>query len=191
MSNLKSKFSILTGIISFLTLFSSNVFAGTGGTLVYAPVNTTVDPTSVPTLSGIMLVFMSLLLFAVGYRVAKQKNSKAGKLFMTLICVGALASGIGGAKMINEVTAADSDILLSNAGGGTVGIPQNVVSIFENSSGVTQKIISISLPGNCNGIYGSNPGVAECSVNLVLPQMNSCFLDCTNFGGGDGIGTPL
>lgn len=183
----KGTVSIVVGL--FLMLISSSVFAGTStnGLLTYVPIASNANPTDVPTLSGIMLIVMSLLLFVVGFRIAKQKNNKAGKFFMTLIGVTALATGFSGAKIISEVHAGGG-IFLSIAGGGSVPIPPNVVSIFNNNSGVTQKIINIALPPNCNGNYHNGFEVVECSVNLNLPNMNSCFIDCENFIGNDGIG---
>ncbi|MEE9326739.1 MAG: midcut-by-XrtH protein [Cocleimonas sp.] len=176
----KGTVSIVMGF--FLMLISSSVFAGSpvNGLLTYAPLASNANPTDVPTLSGIMLIVMSLLLFVVGFRIAKQKNSKAGKLFMTLISVTALATGFSGAKIISEVHAGLGGIFLSISGGGSVMIPPNVISVFNNNSGVTQKVISITLPPNCNGTAGGIADLAECTVNLNLPNSNSCFVDCEN-----------
>ncbi len=182
----KGTISILMGL--FLILISSSVFAGNGGNglLTYAPLANNTNPTDVPTLSGIMLIVMSLLLFVVGFRVAKQKNSKAGKFFMTMIGVTALVTGFSGAKMISEVHAGLGGIFLSVAGGGSASIPPDVISIFNNNSGVTQKIISIALPPNCNGTTEVISDFAECTVNLNIPNSDSCFIDCQNNDGGGG-----
>jgi len=84
------KFSI-PKLVSFLVLLFStgNVFAGSNvGTMTMS-----FSTTAVPSLSGAMLVVLSLLLFAIAFRTAKQKQNK--KFFVALVSSGALLAAIG------------------------------------------------------------------------------------------------
>ena len=81
-----------------LLMLSNAVFAGGAPGTISMTLNG--SPTAVPSLSGSMLIVLSLLLFAVAYKVAKQKN--ASKLFVTLIGVTVLSTGLSGVKIISE-----------------------------------------------------------------------------------------
>ncbi len=102
-----------------LLLLSNTVLAGGAPGTITMTLNG--SATAVPSLSGSMLIVLSLLLFVVAYKVAKQKN--ASKLFVTLIGVTVLSTGLSGVKIISE----------SFATGNT--LPQNDYSL-----GQTRKI---------------------------------------------------
>ena len=117
--NLQRMFSRLA-VFTVLFLSSSSVFAA-GGTVTFTAAN----PTAVPTLSGWMLIVLSLLLFSVAVKVSRQKgSSNAGKFFLLLLGVGVLSSGTGGVKLITEV----------NAGGATLVTINTPFTILGNSS---------------------------------------------------------
>ena len=47
----------------------------------------------VPTLSGFMLIILSVLLIVVAYKIAKQKSRHGGNLFLMLLGASALVMG--------------------------------------------------------------------------------------------------
>ncbi|MEB8432810.1 midcut-by-XrtH protein [Cocleimonas sp. KMM 6892] len=171
----KTSFSLLLCLTSI-----STAMAGSNGSLIYGPLN----PTAVPTLSGTMLIILSLLLFVVALKVAKQKGSNAGKFFITLIGASALVTGIGGVKLVSEV---DAGLVfnppLVEPAGTTVTIFEGRFNQFVNSTGVAQQIKEINLVDNeieirCgnypNGVSVQN----ECSVGLTLSPNAICNIDC-------------
>jgi hypothetical protein len=111
-----------------LVLSSSSVFAA-GGTVIFSAAS----PTAVPTLSGWMLIVLSLLLFAVAVKVSRQKgSSNAGKFFLLLLGVGVLSSGTGGVKLVTDVNAGGAPIIAINT---PYIIPENGNRFFSNESG--------------------------------------------------------
>ncbi|KAG1652822.1 hypothetical protein GQR58_025969 [Nymphon striatum] len=167
----KTSLSLLTSLIII-----TPAFAGTNGQLTYGPLS----PTSVPTLSGTMLIIMSLLLFVVAYKVSKQKGAHAGKFFVTLISASALVTGIGGVKFVSNVDAADTNPPLVVAEGETVEIFASLFNSFRNSTNVTQQIKAIELVGvKCGNFPNGEFVTNECRVGLTLAASESCNIDCS------------
>lgn len=133
----------LSGVLNKSTIIKSLMFSAvalSGSSVFAVSVNGSVGATSVPSLSGSMLVVLSLLLFAVAFRVSKQ-NKAVNKLFITLLGVGMVVSAGSGIKLISDVTAGIA-IPTIDLSGGTFGGPSNVSSpsggydaILENNSG--------------------------------------------------------
>ena len=162
----------LIKIITILSMFATSSVFATGATVRLA--------NNIPTLSGTMLVVLSLLLFAVAYRITKQKNSATGKLFVTLIGVTAIAMGGSGIKLISDVKA-----------GSFMGIPLDMPVItlpggfsgplFNNSGeDVTIQSITPDATSTC-----SFQGMDSCfglpiplTAPITLPPMQACFINC-------------
>jgi len=184
----------LSAIGALITLTSSAI-AGNEGTIIFVPVNANGDPTAVPTLSAYMLIILSLLLFAVAFRVSKKKG--AGKLFTLMLGASVLMASTGGVKLISDVQAVVDGIgpqiiEVTNP----EGSPENIIPFqynpYANTSGVPLKIDSIMLPteGSCpiNSIDPQTPIVFHqiCVPGLVLPtgdadpatDANFCEIDC-------------
>lgn len=170
---------IKSGVISlFLCLLSSSVFAGRpAGAITFS---LTASSTSIPTLSGSMLIVLSLLLFVVAFRVAKQKN--ANKFFMSFVGVTALSLGLGGIKFVSDAEAvihAHTPITTSEFTNLTL-----IKDLYENNRffNDTQETISISnievfTLFECGGTSGA--GYPECKVGESIPPSNGCSLQCT------------
>ena len=79
-----------------MLLTSSNLWA--------TNVNGQVGATSVPSLSGSMLVVLSLLLFAVAFRLTRQ-NKTVNKFMISLLGVGIIVTAGSGIKLISEAKA--------------------------------------------------------------------------------------
>ena len=116
---------LISGIASTsLLLFSSSVWA-TG-------VTGSVGATSVPSLSGSMLVILSLLLFAVAFRLTKQ-NKAVNKLFISLLGVGMIISAGSGFKLISDAQAVVGPVV--NLSGGIFGGSPDYAAILQNDTG--------------------------------------------------------
>ena len=171
-----------------ITLFSSSIaFAGGGGSMEHGPL------TAAPTLSGTMLIILSLLLAAVAIRIMKQ-NTSGSVMLLGVIGVAALMSAGGGIKLISDVDAGNFN--LSNPNGGTINFGLGFHA-FENTSGVPQQILGIELR-NCS--FGDNidastsalststdeaEAIPFCQVSSILEESDICVLSC---GGRVGLG---
>jgi len=135
--------------------------------------------TSVPTLSSMMLIVLSLLLFIVAYKVSSKKRNQVGKFFISIIGITALISGLGGVKVFSdaEAIAAPFPIFsLPNTGHtpARMGLTEylNDPDVSGNKTLVIDRILQIG--GGCVGV-----APAACSVGLNLPVDASCFIRCT------------
>ncbi|MGK0269406.1 MAG: hypothetical protein ACI88H_000037 [Cocleimonas sp.] len=165
-----------TLITSILLLSSVTAMAGPGiGTMTM-----TFGGANIPSLSGIMLVFLSLLLFAIAFRTAKQKQRN--KFFVALISSGALLAVLGGAGQLkNNLDVQAGWILLLP----TIGFDQTNTTRpinpgateYENEEiGLIGTITNITITGpgyTCDGV-----GVQRCTVGISLSPNESCSLVC-------------
>ena len=161
-------------VISLLSIFAtSSALAGANGTMTYSITS------GIPTLSGSMLIVLSLLLFVVALKVAKQKTSAGNKMFITFLGVTALSIGGGGIKLVSDADALIAIVDLNLNLTSTTGEIQvfNGTNIFENPNAGTLTITNITPPAgsNCGGAVA--PPI-ECSVSLQLPTSAQCQLLC-------------
>lgn len=195
------KLSIHFAILSTLTILPLKAFAG-GPNMV---IDITAAPTAVPTLSGVMLVVLSLLLFAVAVRVTKQKKSGINKLFVTLLGVGSLSLITGGMQIVSKADAAlhgpliDAQTLLDSTLGErrfSLLVGSTGYNLFTNeNSGVIATIKEINQdsfqcgdtppntiftdePGSPSTIRTEVPDVQTCTEGLSLGTGASCDLFC-------------
>jgi len=162
--------TIKSTLASLLYILSSTAWAGSGS-LVYGPVP------PIPTLSGTMLILLSLLLATIGYRVLQQKGNDASRMMvLSLIVVGALASGIGGVKLINNAYANGfPTISLNQPGGGTATVCIDCGPYhYQNDTGAPLEIKSRIHPEPCGWGTVTAP---ECTAGLLLGDGDACQLD--------------
>lgn len=135
-------FGLHTSAIFFTLLnLSNNALAGTaggGGTITFTPVSTA---TSIPTLSGTMLIVLSLLLFVVAARISKQKVGGSGKFFSIALGFAVLVSITGGVKVISDSHASGSTPISLQAGGSVVHDVGTGQYHFENVSSVPLNVL--------------------------------------------------
>ncbi len=182
-----SRKSLLYPLAFLLALLPfSSVFAGTSGVLVYAPV-----ASNIPTLSGTMLIILSLLLVAVSFRIAKQKDSGAKHFVITILGVGALISASGSVKLFSDAYAAMSYEM--KAAGGQLPVAPLDLNIYNNNSNVAQKISKITLPTDTSSTASAvvivtpslcpdNPPQApaiRCKEGMTVQHGENCVIDCT------------
>lgn len=183
------------GSLSFLAIVvslisSQSVLAGTTpvGTINFS-IPGAAGATAVPSLSGTMLIVLSLLLFIVAFRVSKQKNSRNKEFFVTLIGVFALSSSIGGVKIISDVKAGVSVpealplILTIGSTIGSAPITGPATNYYDNSLGSPATITSIDiLPGfSCSTLTALKPAdflAPTCEAGNIIPNNDQCQLTC-------------
>ncbi len=192
-----------SSLIALLTVISSSTFAGINppipvpiGDMLYS-IPSQNGPTAVPTLSGTMLILLSLLLFVVAFRIAKQKNNGASKLFITLVGVTAISTGIGGIKLVSDVEAGGSitTIPLDVAPGSTTGSVDLLdgLNSFDNPNSVAATITSINIT-NETSICGQLPVLGKavdlsapiCTVGNTVAPDAQCLLFCSSPSGDGG-----
>lgn len=132
---------------------------------------------SVPTLSGALLILLSILLAIMVFRTLRAKDW--GRSVAILAAAGIVAAGSGtGGKIIVDAQAAGGSGVLSLPQGGTVQLTANVPFTWQNTSGVTQRILDITI--SCGSLVPSGLGHPECAEGLTIPPGGSCgiLIDC-------------
>ncbi len=170
------------GVIAFLTIANaSSVFAAT------ATVNFTMpSATSVPSLSGFMLVVLSLLLFIVAFKISQQKNKNANTFFTVLIGAGILVSMGSGVKLVSDANAGGpvpTNIPDPTANFGPFTVAGNSSEQFTNS-GTNDLNFSITVGDNSTCTYGSASATDPTSTPTtpatgVLTANSSLIVNCT------------
>lgn len=167
--------------VTCLALFATSTAFATGATVTIS--------TSVPTLSGTMLLVLSVLLFIVAFRVTKTKRENSAKLFMTLLGASALLSAGGGVKLIHEAQAGSAPTVQLVSGIKEYRA-ESGDNIFENNSGQTISIISIieDADSTCTFFDGTSAELCDVAVPLTapinMPSGTFCALRCSPNGGG-------
>lgn len=182
-------------LLSFplLLIITSLPFASANAALFYQPV-----PANIPTLSGTMLILLSLLLMAVSFRLVK-KNPGAKHFVISILGIAALLSASGGIKIVSDAFAAAQHEMV--AAGGQLPINSFELNTYNNNSGVTQKITDIVLPTSVSEASSSSSAEAavsiacpdhananRCQKDAIMPHGSSCVIDCSfGYDGGEGI----
>ena len=172
---MKTERIIKTSIIATSIILSPMALAMP--TLNYGPFSAS----AVPTLSGTMLIILSLLLMTVAFRLKKKNRQATSKFFISLIGVAALISGTNGIKLVSDATAfaPTPDIVLSNQSGGSVHFVNNQINQFKNTTANPLKIISINYD-TCRFPKVSLSGLSECKTGNTLNGGQKCEIDCRN-----------
>ena len=157
--------------------------------------------TAVPSVSGVMLFILSLLLAAVGLRVLKQ-NQGSVTMLLGFIAVSALISGTSGIKLISDANALiifpPIGYTVANITGSNTTSYDNSPDtlLFQNTSGSQQIIASItSNDQSCDSFslgYDVGPfppinsalppvaanGSPHCEAGLTIPAGAYCYIFC-------------
>lgn len=172
-------------LITLLSTLSISTAHATGAVVTIA------SATPIPTLSGSMLIILSLLLFVVAFKAAKQKGNNAGKFFIGLIGTFALVVGGSGIKLVTDVQASGLDVplipgtltyrLINNPSDPNSGF----YGAIRNNSGQSIDVLSI-VPDANSVCYFPGNGSNPCSGNtiplttspLMMPDGQSCTISC-------------
>lgn len=166
------------GVTAFVTLSSTSASAQ----LFYAPSG---SATAIPTMGSYALILLSVLLAATALFKGKFKKQGVNS-FVALCMLGTLISGVGGVSMINQANADGDDGdsgtlgLIDSPTGGSVLITNGVLNIFENTSGVPQRIEDIIADAACSTVGGPIDGAPQCEVGDTVSTGSSgmCYVDC-------------
>lgn len=140
--------------IAFLFAVTNSAFA-TGGSVTFTSPNSA----SIPTLSGSMLILLSVLLCVVAYRTAKQKNANINKLFITLLGTGVIFSAGSGIKLVSD----------ANAGG-----PPPITITFPAGSNSFTDTIPAPPEGGIGVGFFTNPSIPDLSFRITAGTGSVC-----------------
>lgn len=192
-SQLQHKISSRTICLTiFVLMTNQSVYAGTNvGTMTYSASSGGTE--SIPTLSGTMLIILSLLLFFVALRVSKQKNTKNKEFFISLIGIFALSSSVGGFKLVSDAKAGLSVqqtvtlTLNQSPTTGQVDLFGPNTNYFDNAfaTPVTITAININEGFSCGILLARDvdPSAPTCSAdapNNIIPPEGQCQIRCFN-----------
>lgn len=139
--------------------------------------------TEVPTLSNIMLILLSLLLFIVAYKTSNNKRSQASKFFISLLGMTVLLTGLNNLTLINKVNAVEFIRVTSLPLTGHVD-PLDSVTEYVNDLSNQTLVIDEILSDEDNGVYNCHGYIDNrnkpCSIGLELNANESCFISCPN-----------
>lgn len=184
-------------------LGSGSALAGNAGNAVlqYGPPGSAAGVTSIPTMSGVALILLSALLMLAAWRLHRNGRLRSGHFMAVALVGGALASGLGGVKMVSDVIAQPAPVfkdMNNNAGGALTflvgGAEGGEIACVRNATDVAQEVLSMQ--GGVSGfLVKSDPGcdfvgfndVAEpsCAVGLVLAPSEICGASSVSFTGSD------
>ncbi len=161
-----------TGVVFILALMlvCSDAMAGTGiGSVSYLPVSS-----AIPTLSGAMLVVLSLLFAVIAFRVLRARS--ADKPLASIAAIGILTLGASsGIHLMRSAQAAVAPIPFDLPNGGFVYV-QGGFNDIVNHTGLPQRITNIVLD---SGYYIDSPPPSspECTIGMVVPNLGHCYLN--------------
>ncbi|MDZ7783842.1 MAG: midcut-by-XrtH protein [Halioglobus sp.] len=150
-----------------------------GGSITFTPA-AGATATPVPTLGGVMLLLLALLLAFVAFTHLRRQRAKA----MLVLCLagGSLLSAAGGVTLIERASAGgDGIFFISNSQGETLPIFPNTFNEYTNNTSVPMGVQSVELPSsNC-----PNGPVPACTGGLELTPGEQCQIDCVAFQDSD------
>ncbi len=176
-------FIVKSSIFSVVVMsLSTNVYA-TGALVTFGRAS------AIPTLSTSMLMVLSLLLFVVAFKIAKQKNNRAGKIFSTFLGIAALLAIGTNNNLIKDLQA---------GGGGSLFQLQEVnppIRIepgpgidFENITNLRINIesIAVDVGSQCMFVFPEDSCVPANIMgpftgtlsNLIIPSGDLCAITC-------------
>ncbi len=171
-------------LLLLLAGFSPAAFAGIpGGQLIYGA--NALAPTAIPTLGGVTLVILGLLLAVVAFRSIKTNGQQLMSIGFIALAITASYSGV---ELVREAKAADLPIPLDNPAGGNVQFSGVNYNIFNNTTTVMLQVQSVTTDlAACDAYPTGNafPEGPECAAGIGLAAGESCVIDCIG-GGGEG-----
>lgn len=180
---ISTKHLVKLSVISTLFLFSNPILAAGAivGQITYGPLTAT----PIPTMSGTMLIVLSLLMATFGYRLVRQKeNDTSRKLILSLIGLGTLAFSMTGVKLINDVQAVGyptaPQSLVTNSG--SADIYDNTFNVYTNDTGSAILIkTKVTNPGKCTVVQPDDPVIPECAAGTTtLENGEKCRVACVS-----------
>lgn len=165
----------ITAASLLLVLFGFSVQMANAQVVIGTP-----DPQQVPVMGAPILIILGGLL---GYIAFRFRGSHLSRLKMALLATtsATLISVGSGISLIETSEATAGNFVVINTQSDTsYNILQNQLNNYQNNTGITLEVKSLSLPAsNC----GDNPipnvgGLQRCSVGVSIQHSNSCRIDC-------------
>ncbi len=131
----------------------------------------------IPTLGWSALLALVVLLLTVG-AWHRFRSTRSGVASIALL-VAALASAAVGISLIQQVTAAGGQSILSPNESTTFELQPNANNVFSNESGVDQRVSARTLPGACANADTPAEGIdTACQLGSTVAVGASCSVDC-------------
>jgi len=167
--------------------FASLAAAGMPGAIItYGPAGT-----SVPTISGPMLIALAVLLMLVAFRLLKDRPASGTNLVIVLTALSALAIGSGGIKLVADAEAVDVfELKMTKEGGGTLNVEPGEWQV-SNSTAVPQQIKNIEFSEGCKQAVLAGFEADSCSPGSTLAPKNIEYCEISvrcQIGNGAGNG---
>ncbi len=133
----------------------------------------------VPVFGAPLLITLGGFLAFIAYKFGLVKNTKQG--FFGLLIIGASLVGVnGGVNFISQVEAGTPLTSVNGTINTSYPIVDGQPNVYQNNTGITLEIKSITLPGSCNA---STAPDTQCTVGLQLgisPPSSVCAINCTS-----------
>lgn len=164
--------------VALLATLSSEALAGGPGNIVFSSAST------IPTLSGTMLVALGLILGFTAIKVMRNNSHNNTAFLVAALSSGAILSTTSGIKVVSSVNAsAVAAVPITK----DVQIPLNPGdNTYHNSSSQSVFVKNITPPGSftCSTaalVPPNPPGVPSprCTVGLTIAANDYCSLSCT------------
>ena len=154
---------------------TSSAWAGSSGTLSYAP--SAAATAATPILGTWTLLLLAMLLAVIAYRVLKTRVG-GRQLGLFALAGSLIAGGAASGDLIRLAQATPVPVLdMSSATGGTVNLGVGIQQLT-NTSGVPQQVTNLVV--TTNGDTFVSPGgsyTPQCIVGLVVAPSGSCYVD--------------
>jgi hypothetical protein len=185
---IKFTFQLLAGL--GLASVASLAAAGgsTGAVITYGPLSIAAP---VPTLSGSLLIALSVLLMLVALRLLKNRPHAGANLVIAVVAVAALATGAGGTKLLADAYAGVLESQMTNPAGGTLEILAGGSRVV-NATEVPQQITKIQYTAGCSNqppavdgaqveALADGVSVGACSTSTTLAAQSTEYCDIEVF----------
>lgn len=158
--------------LTVISTLSISSFAWAGPVPVVGVIRFSGEAQTVPTLSGVMLVALTLLLGFTAYRWLKRSDHTAGRIMViTLMGLGALASGLGGVNLISNANAIPVVTEFSVSNGGAYDIYQ-YLNTYKNTGSGNLTVQSVSID---RGYFDISSNYEPfCTKGMILSPGKSC-----------------
>ncbi len=131
----------------------------------------------VPIFGAPLLITLGGFLAFIAYKFGLVKNTKKG-LFGLLIIGGASLIGVnGGLNFISGVEAGTTLTSVNGTNNTSYPIVDGQPNGYQNNTGITLEIKSITLPGACDADTAPD---TRCTVGLEIAPMGICAINCAS-----------
>jgi hypothetical protein len=139
------------------------------GIITYGPLQ------PIPALSGSMLVVLGFLFAVLAFRALRAHS--ASKPLASIVAVGVLVLGAAsGNQLMQNAQATPPSLFFSNPSGGTVSVDVIGEQKVLNTSGQTQRVISVT---PASGIDITNATPPQCIAGLAVQNSSHCYINFT------------